>query len=121
MEMLADGLSLHEVGRRIGCHASSVMRWRNRLAAYGERGLVAAAPPGRRARLDGDQEARLVQYLLVGPKRCGYQGPAWNAMLIAQLIRDAFHVSYHPDHVSRMVHDLGWIYRRPEGWVHART
>ena len=29
MELLDAGLSLNEVGRRIGCEPSSVMRWRN--------------------------------------------------------------------------------------------
>ncbi len=33
--LLAQGLSLNEVARRIGCHASSVMRWRDAAARGG--------------------------------------------------------------------------------------
>ena len=30
--LLDQELSLHEIARRLGCHASSVLRWRNALA-----------------------------------------------------------------------------------------
>ena len=47
---LKQKLSLHEIARRLGCHASSVLRWRK---AYHSQGLagrngrtLAGVPPG---------------------------------------------------------------------------
>ena len=47
MKLLDTGISLHEVSRRIGCHASSVMRWRNEREQFGDSGLSPKPTPGR--------------------------------------------------------------------------
>ena len=39
LQLLKSDVSLREVARQIGCHASSVMRWRDRLRMLGEEGL----------------------------------------------------------------------------------
>ena len=44
---LKQELSLHEIARRIGCHASSVLRWRNALQSGGQEALKAKPAPGR--------------------------------------------------------------------------
>ena len=36
LKLVDSGLSLNEVARRLGCNASSVMRWRNVREKYGE-------------------------------------------------------------------------------------
>jgi len=49
---LKQKLSLHEIARRIGCHARSVLRWRNALHAGGPEVLKAkpaAGPPAHGA------------------------------------------------------------------------
>ena len=37
VESLNQRISLHEIARRIGCNASSVMRWRDALLSGGKR------------------------------------------------------------------------------------
>ncbi len=49
--LLKQGLSLHEIARRLGCHASSVLRWRNAWQAGGLEGLKAKPAAGRPPRL----------------------------------------------------------------------
>ena len=44
--LLDEDLSLNEIARRIGCDASSVMRWRDRWLSLGEEGLQVRASPG---------------------------------------------------------------------------
>ena len=44
---LKRNLSLHEIARRIGCHASSVLRWRNAFRSKGPDGLKAKPASGR--------------------------------------------------------------------------
>lgn len=47
LALLDEGLPLRAVARRIGCDPSSVLRWRNRRAAAGERVYEVRRPPGR--------------------------------------------------------------------------
>ena len=55
MQLLDTGISLHEVARRIGCHASSVMRWRNEREKFGNSGLAPKPIPGRPPKLTATQ------------------------------------------------------------------
>ena len=54
--LLRQELSLHEIARRIGCHASSVLRWRNALRAAAA-SLQGHSKAPRRARGVGPSRA----------------------------------------------------------------
>ncbi len=51
IRFLRQNLFLHEIARRIGCHASSVMRWRTALQSGGQDALKAKPASGRPPRL----------------------------------------------------------------------
>ena len=55
IQMLADELSLNEIARRIGCNASSVMRWRDRWDALGDEGLKVGSSSGRPPKMNGNR------------------------------------------------------------------
>jgi transposase len=114
MDLLGQDLSLNEVARRLGCHASSVMRWRECVRRDGQLGLKARPTPGRPPRLSTPRKQRLVRLLLKGPAAFGYATQIWTTKRIAQLIRRTFSVSYHPAHVGRLMHSLGWSHQKPE-------
>ena len=61
LDLLDEGLSLNEVARRVGCQASSVMRWRDRRDQVGERVYEVGTSPGRPPKLSPVQKRRLVQ------------------------------------------------------------
>lgn len=67
LRLLESSTSLHEVARQIGCHASSVMRWRDRLKMLGEEGLKVGSSPGRPSWLSAHQKKQLLNDLLKGP------------------------------------------------------
>jgi transposase len=114
LQLLQDDISLHEVARQIGCHPSSVMRWRDRLRLLGEAGLKVGSSPGRPPRLSVQQRKRLLTDLLKGPGAFGWRTEVWTTARIAQLIKSEFDVSYHPAHVGRLMHALGWSHQKPE-------
>jgi transposase len=114
MDLLSQKLSLNEIARRLGCHASSVLRWRDRLRREGPQGLKVRPTPGRPPRLSRLQKQRLVRQLLRGPTSFGYATQIWTAKRIAGLIKGLFGVSYHPAHVGRLMHGLGWSHQKPE-------
>lgn len=115
MRLLRGGkLSLNEVARRLGCAASSVMRWQQAWQADGQKGLKVKQSPGRPSKLSERQRQGLVAILLKGAVMRGYRTELWTTARIAEVIRKEFHVRYHRDHVGRLMHNLGWSHQKPE-------
>ena len=114
LALLDSGYSLNEVGRRIGCHASSVMRWRDCRRRGGTRALRVRCSPGRPLKLDPAKRKRLIDLLLQGPTAQGYRTNLWTTARIAEVIRQKFGVHYHRDHVGRLMHSLQWSPQKPE-------
>lgn len=114
MGLLKQNLTFHEVARRIGCHASSVLRWSRALERGGSQALKPKPALGRPCRLTSKQKERLVRYLLQGATAHGYRTELWTTQRIAELVYRRFKVRYHRDHVGRLLHQLGWSHQKPE-------
>ena len=113
--LLKQKLSLHEIARRLGCHASSVLRWRDAVRAGGTDALKAKPAPGRPSRLTVKQKARLVPLLARGATAHGYRTELWTTLRIAEVIEREFGVRYHRNHVGKLLHQLRWSAQKPEG------
>ena len=111
---LKQKLSLHEIARRMGCHASSVLRWRNALRSGGQDALKAKPAPGRPPRLTSKQKERLVRLLAEGAMAHGYRTELWTTQRIADLIERRLGVRYHRNHVGKLLYQLGWSHQKPE-------
>jgi len=111
---LKQKLSLHEIARRIGCHASSVLRWRDALKKGGKNALKAKPVPGRPPKLTASQKKRLVRLLTKGAMAYGYRTELWTTTRIAKLIEDKLGVKYHHNHVGKLLHQIGWSHQKPE-------
>jgi transposase len=114
LTLLDEGLSLNEVGRRIGCAPSSVMRWREARRRGGQKGLKVRFSPGRPKKLSASQAVSLVRVLLKGAMANGYPTQLWTTARVAEVIRKSFRVRYHRDHVGRLLHGLGWSHQKPQ-------
>ena len=114
MALLHQGLSLTEVARQIGCHPSSVMRWRDAQQQSGEAGLRAKPAPGRPPKLTERQREQLIQILLQGAMARGYSTELWTTQRIADVIEQECGGRYHRDHVGRLLHRLGWSCQKPD-------
>lgn len=114
LSLLDEGRSLHEVARRIDCHASSVLRWRDARVRLGEKAFEVRTSPGRPARLTTSQKRKLVRLLLKGPMAQGHPTDLWTCDRIGRVIWREFRVRYHRDHIGRLLRQLGWSYQKPE-------
>ena len=112
--LLDEDLSLNEIARRIGCNASSVMRWRDRWLSLGEEGLRVRASPGRPPRMSRAQKRRLLRYLVRGPLDFGWTTDIWTTRRIVTLIQNKFGISYHFTHVARLLYAMDWSPQKPE-------
>lgn len=111
---LKQKLSLHEIARRIGCHASSVLRWRDSLRSGGPDALKAKPAPGRPCRLNTRQKKQLVHLMTKGAMAHGYRTELWTTQRIAELIEKRLGVTYHRNHVGKLLHQLHWSPQKPE-------
>jgi transposase len=106
LALLDGGLSLNEVGRRIGCNPSSVMRWREARRHGGRDALQVRSSPGRPLKLGVTERKRLDRRLLKGPMAQGYRTNLWTTARIAKMVEREFGVHYHPDHIGRLMHSM---------------
>jgi len=111
---LKEKLSLHEIARRMGCHASSVLRWRDAFRNGGEKALHAKPASGRPPKLTSKQKERLVRLLAKGAMAHGYRTELWTTQRIADLIERKLGVKYHRNHVGKLLHQIGWSHQKPE-------
>jgi transposase len=113
-QLLLEGNRIDKVAELVGVSAGSVRLWRRAVEKGGLEALRAKPHPGRTPRLDERQKQQLVVILLAGPRKAGYRTDLWTCARVAEVIANTFHIEYHPDHVGKMLHDLGWTCQKPE-------
>ena len=113
-KLLLRGMSVSEVADVVEASLSSVARWKHVVEQDGLHGLSAKPIPGRPPRLSNAERRHLEELLRKGPREAGLEADAWTCPRVVQLIHNQFGVSYHPDHVRRILDALGWSCQRPE-------
>ena len=108
------GLSMNAVARRLGCAASSVMRWLRTFHRHGPAGLTARPVSGPPPRLSARRRQGLLKQLLRGPMAHGYPTQLWTTQRIAEVIERRYGVRYHRNHVSKLLAQCGWTCQKPE-------
>ncbi len=113
LRLLGEGLSPVEVARQIGVDRRSVRRWKAAVRTGGRRALAAKPAAGRPRRLVARDLTRLRRMLLKGAQSAGLATDLWTCPRVGWLIQREFGVRYHPAHVSRVLHGLGFSPQKP--------
>jgi transposase len=112
--LLNQGLTGAQVARAMDVSGAAVTRWKQAYQESGEAGLAAQPHPGGQPRLTAKERRRLSDLLLQGPRHHGYGTELWTLERVAEVIAQKFGVHYHPCHVWRVLHNLGWSCQKPE-------
>lgn len=113
VQLVDQGDSPLEVARFLGVHETTVHAWR-RLARTPQ-GLAPKPHPGPKPRLTDDQVAQLKALLLPGAEAHGWTNQLWTADRVATVVRRHFGVTYHPEHLRKILRDrLGWTSQKPQ-------
>ncbi len=88
------------------------MRWQKARLRLGLRAISVRRSPGRPRRITAQQARVLVRHLMGGQDAGQPAAEARSTSEIADFILQRFRISYHPDHVGRLMHGLGWAYKR---------
>ena len=89
LALLNAGHSLNEVGRRIGCNASSVMRWRDAWRQWRSESLAGAflpRPSPWKLKRGGNENAWCV-FSCKRPIAQGYRTNLWTTIRIAEVVQ----------------------------------
>lgn len=111
--LFREDFTLADVARCVGASESSIKRWKRAWRAGGEAALAAKPPHRQACRLSNEQKGQLVEILLLGPLAAGYFTDLWTCGRVRQVIQREFGVTYHVDHVGRLLHALGFTPQKP--------
>jgi transposase len=112
VELVKQGESPTVVARILGVRTPSLHRWRR--MAQQPHGLDARAIPGPTPRLSDYHLRKLERLLRQGATKHGWPNELWTADRVARLIRERFGVSFHPEHVRKILKQrLGWTSQKP--------
>jgi transposase len=112
--LLAQGLRLSAVARRVQASVGSVSQWRQAWASGGEAALAAKPVPGRPRKLTDQQCQHLLQLLLKGARAYGFPTELWTLKRMATVIWLEFRVRPHPSHVWKGLRSWHWSCQVPE-------
>lgn len=100
-----------QIATIIGVTTSAISQWKKR---QNEQHLQATPRTGRPKRLNTQQLEELRVLLEKPPTEYEYTRLGWTTTLVADLIEQKYGVTYHPDHVGKILHQLNLSVQRPK-------
>ena len=113
VQLKQQGWYQRDIADAFGVSEVSVSHWLARARDGGLAALRARPAAGHPPKLSADQKCRIPEFLWHGPEAYGFRGQVWTCARIARVIAEEFGVSYHKDHVSRLLRELHWTPQVP--------
>ena len=110
----SQGRTSGELAEVLQAPRSKVSEWLARYQAHGVEGLLEGQRSGRPAELTARQREQLGDILDSGPVPYGLDAGVWTSPMIAWVIAEEFGVHYHPGHVRKLLHAMGFSVQRPK-------
>jgi transposase len=107
------GWRQRDIAEALGASEVSVCRWLSRAREGGPEALLSRPAPGRPPKLSPAQKRLIPGFLWHGPEAYGFRGQVWTCARVSKVIEEEFGVSYHRDHVGRVLRDLHWTPQMP--------
>ena len=108
-----EGKTAPEIADILKVHRSKVSIWLRNWQEKGMDGILEGHRAGRPPAISAVQRQELVDILDSGPVAYGFTSGVWTSPMVARVIKEEFAVIYHPAHVSRILHDIGFSVQRP--------
>ena len=101
------------MARRLEVTWMTVHRWNSNRLAAGNDSWQEKKRPGRPPKLSKKQKKRLIEILLKGAQRRGYETDLWTLKRTAQVIQEEFAEDYTESGVWRLLQELGFSAQVP--------
>src|SRR5216683_2270057 len=112
-ELKGQGWKQTAIAAAVGVTPGAVSQWLKRARTQGVQALRGHPAAGPTPRLTPEQQAQIPALLARGAPAWGFVGEVWTCKRVAEVIRRTFGVSYHPAHVSRLLHAVRHSVQRP--------
>jgi transposase len=112
LELAPVGWVHRDIAEALGVSEAAVSQWLAHARRTGAEGLL-AHPHGGHVKLTPEQKRLLPDFLWHGAEAYGFRGDVWTCARFAKVLRWEFGVSFHKDHVSRMLKAMGWTPQIP--------
>lgn len=110
-----EGCYIEDISSILGRPYRSVQDW---LRLFREEGLRGMEPKvstrGRHRKLDKHERMLLSKAIVRGPMECGFKGAVWTSPMVAEYIWKRWNIRYHPGHVRKLLHQLGFSVQFPK-------
>jgi transposase len=114
----AEGLSFLEIAARLDCHRDTVSLWIERYQAFGLPGLDDEPRAGRPRHLDPASREQLETVLDQAPSEAELPHARWTLPHLRTVFLEVAPKAFSLSTLRRVVHDLGFRWRRPRLWAH---
>jgi transposase len=109
----SEGRTSGELAGILKAPRSRVSEWLSLYQTHGVDGLLEGYRSGRPPLLTAEQRTHLGDILDSGPVAYGLDTGLWTSPMLAWVIQEEFGVAYHPGHVRKLLHNLGFSVQRP--------
>ena len=103
-----DGMDRGSVAKIGGMDRQTLRDWVHRFNASGPEGLIDNWTAGPKPRLSEEQLARFALMVEAGPDREKDGVVRWRRIDLKRVIAERFGVDFHPRHVGKLLHKLGF-------------
>jgi transposase len=104
---LQNGLSQSQIARKFGVSRTTASRWHRALHRRGVDSLRKRRATGRPSRLNLEQQEGVAELFRSGAIAAGFADDRWTTARFATAIETRYGIHYDPDHVGRIMHQLG--------------
>jgi transposase len=108
------GYGLEETSGILKRPISTVKDWNRAFWHNGIRSLTPkTSTRGRKKKLNSHERLLLAKAIERGPRAAGYHGSVWTSNMVTEYIEKRWKVQYHPGHVRKLLHQLGFSVQLP--------
>ena len=101
------GLTQSQIARKFGVSRTTASRWHRALHRKGVESLRKRRATGRPCRLNMEQRQGVAEIYRAGARAAGFADDRWTTARFASAIQMRYGIRYDPDHVGRIMHQLG--------------
>jgi transposase len=102
-----------QIAELLSVNRTTVPLWIAQWNAHGIDALLEGARSGRPSELSDEQLTLLHDIIESGPVAYGLDCGVWTSPIVTQLIKNEFSIIYHPGHVRKILHKIGFSVQRP--------
>jgi transposase len=113
LDLKREGWTQQEIADALGVSTVAASQWMAAVRKRGEAGLQSRPHRGATPRLTPEQLHLVPEFLSHGAEAYGFRGEVWTCARVARVIEREFSVTYHKDHISRLLKVLRWTPQKP--------